>query len=103
MESAIRETLRRREIQQKYNEAHGITPKTIVKKVTEVLEISTKEESEKKKKKKCLTASERKQEIEKLTKEMKAAAPCWNLSMRHICATGLSIWRKAADAGFLPS
>lgn len=74
MESAIRETLRRREIQQKYNEAHGITPKTIVKKVTEVLEISTKEESEKKKKKKCLTASERKQEIEKLTKEMKAAA-----------------------------
>lgn len=74
MESAIRETLRRREIQQKYNEAHGITPKTIVKKVTEVLEISTKEESEKKKKKKRLTASERKQEIEKLTKEMKAAA-----------------------------
>ena len=74
MESAIRETLRRREIQQKYNEAHGITPKTIVKKVTEVLEISTKEESKKKKKKKRLTASERKQEIEKLTKEMKAAA-----------------------------
>lgn len=45
-----------------------------MKKVTEVLEISTKEESEKKKKKKRLTASERKQEIEKLTKEMKAAA-----------------------------
>lgn len=73
MENAIRETLRRREIQQKYNEEHGIVPKTIVKKVTEVLEISTKEEPAKKKKKR-LTASERKIEIEKLTKEMKAAA-----------------------------
>ena len=73
MENAIRETLRRREIQQKYNEIHGIVPKTIVKKVTEILEISTKEEAAPKKRKR-LTAAERKREIEKLTKEMKAAA-----------------------------
>ena len=73
MENAIRETLRRREIQQKYNEIHGIVPKTIVKKVTEILEISTKEEAAPKKRKR-LTAEERKREIEKLTKEMKAAA-----------------------------
>ena len=34
MERAIRETERRREIQMKYNEEHGIVPKTIVKKVS---------------------------------------------------------------------
>ena len=37
MEAAIRETERRRSIQMKYNEEHGITPKTIVKKVSDVL------------------------------------------------------------------
>ena len=75
MESAIRETQRRREIQQKYNEEHGIVPKTIVKKVSDVLEISTgKEEKGKGKKKKRMTALERKQAIETLTREMKAAA-----------------------------
>ena len=41
METAIRETQRRRDIQMRYNQEHGITPKTIVKKVAEVLEISS--------------------------------------------------------------
>ncbi len=40
MESAIRETARRREIQMKYNEEHGIVPKTIKKEVRDVIEIS---------------------------------------------------------------
>lgn len=76
MENALRETQRRREIQQKYNEEHGIIPKTIIKKVADVLEISThkEEENAKGKKKKRLTATEKKQMIEQLTKEMKAAA-----------------------------
>ena len=75
MEKAIRETQRRREIQMQYNLEHGITPKTITKKVAEVLEISTHKEGAKgKKKKRRLSAIERRQEIEKLTKEMKAAA-----------------------------
>ncbi len=75
MEKAIRETQRRREIQMQYNLEHGITPKTITKKVAEVLEISThKEDAKGKKKKRRLSAIERRQEIEKLTKEMKAAA-----------------------------
>lgn len=76
MENALRETQRRREIQQKYNEEHGIIPKTIIKKVADVLEISThkEEENAKGKKKKRLTAAEKKQMIEQLTKEMKAAA-----------------------------
>ncbi len=42
MQSAINETNRRRSIQKEYNEKHGITPKTIVKKVHNVLEISSK-------------------------------------------------------------
>ena len=76
MEGAIRETERRRRIQMAYNEAHGITPKTIVKKVSEVLEISSHKEDEKGKKgkKRRMTAAERKQAIEQLTREMKAAA-----------------------------
>lgn len=75
MEAAIRETQRRRDIQMNYNQEHGIIPKTITKKVSEILEISTKkEETGKGRKRKRLTSSERKQMIEKLTKEMKAAA-----------------------------
>lgn len=73
MENAIRETERRRSIQMAYNKEHGITPKTIVKKVADVLEISTHAKDEKKPKKR-LTKLERQQKIEQLTKEMKAAA-----------------------------
>ena len=73
MRVAITETNRRREIQQKYNEEHGIVPKTIVKKVSEILEISSHSDSEFKGTKK-LTKAERAQLIDKLTKEMKAAA-----------------------------
>jgi excinuclease ABC subunit B len=40
MDAAIRETNRRREIQQAYNEAHGITPQTIRKEVRELIRIS---------------------------------------------------------------
>jgi excinuclease ABC, B subunit len=72
METAIRETQRRRDIQMRYNQEHGITPKTIVKKVAEVLEISSHKDD--KKSGKRLTKLERQQLIEQLTKEMKAAA-----------------------------
>lgn len=61
------------EIQKKYNEEHGITPKTIVKEVSEILEISTHGESEFKNTKK-LSKAQKQQLIESLTKEMKAAA-----------------------------
>lgn len=72
MERAITETLRRRKIQQAYNEAHGITPKTIKKAVRDVIEISSKDitgESNVK-----LTKRERMVMIDKLTREMKEAA-----------------------------
>ncbi len=73
MEKAIKETLRRREKQMKYNEEHGVVPKTIVKPVHDVIEISSKSDVEGKAKKK-LSPKERQQLIEELTREMKAAA-----------------------------
>ncbi len=42
MRRAIDETNRRRAVQQKYNEAHGITPVTIIKEIKNTLEISKK-------------------------------------------------------------
>lgn len=73
MEYAITETERRRTIQERYNREHGVTPRTIRKDVAEILEISTHKEDGKKKKKKY-TPAEKLMMIEKLTKEMKAAA-----------------------------
>ena len=69
MQRAIDETNRRRKVQLEYNEAHGITPKTIVKKVVNTIEITRKPEREKKADKSELVA-----QIEKLTGMMKVAA-----------------------------
>lgn len=75
MELAITETLRRREIQQRYNTEHGIIPKTIIKEVRDVLEI-TKKETKKRSKSdiKKLPRREREQLIARYTTEMKKAA-----------------------------
>lgn len=72
MERAIEETVRRREKQMRYNETHGITPKTIQKDVREILEIST--HSDDKKPRKRMSERERQAMIAKLTAEMRAAA-----------------------------
>lgn len=74
MERAIAETNRRRELQLKYNEEHGIVPKTIIKDVRDVIEISTKEEVNGKTSEKKLTKKERDELIAKLTAQMKEAA-----------------------------
>ena len=73
MEKAITETLRRRSLQQKYNEEHGITPKTIKKGVRDVLEITSKEKVDGRSKKR-LSKKEKESLIQKLTAEMKEAA-----------------------------
>ena len=73
MEMAITETERRRAIQEKYNKEHNITPQTIIKKVSDIIEISTHADDDAKPGKK-LTRAEREKLIEQLTKEMKAAA-----------------------------
>ena len=72
MERAIGETVRRREKQMKYNTEHGITPKTIVKDVHEIIEISAKGGEEKEISR--MSRKEREALILKLTAEMKAAA-----------------------------
>ena len=76
MELAITETLRRREIQQRYNTEHGIIPKTIIKDIRDVLEITRKETRGKKGKKdvKWLPRAEREKLIAQYTVEMKKAA-----------------------------
>ncbi len=73
MERAIRETNRRREIQIRYNVEHGIVPKTIIKEVRDIIEITAKDKKADKPDKK-LSRAERMQLIEQLTKEMKNAA-----------------------------
>ncbi len=72
MERAIRETNRRREIQMAYNKEHGIVPKTIVKSVAEIIEISAKDTIDKKGKR--LSDMEKMQLIKAYTAEMKEAA-----------------------------
>ena len=73
MERAIKETYRRREKQMKYNEENGIIPTTIRKDVRDVIEISNKEGKDKKSSKN-MSRKEREELIERLTREMKAAA-----------------------------
>ncbi len=74
MERALSETYRRREKQDAYNKAHGIVPRTITKDVREVLEISSRDTVQERIAKKRLSAHEKAELIEKLSKEMRAAA-----------------------------
>ena len=76
MRSAMDETARRREIQDAYNQAHGIVPKTIVKSVRDVIEISRAADARSGKGRggKGLTQKELQARITQLEKEMKEAS-----------------------------
>ena len=79
MDKAIKETERRREIQIKYNEEHGITPQTIIKGVREVIEATKVAEDPakygaEKEGTKNISAKDKKKLIKKYTDEMMDAA-----------------------------
>lgn len=83
MRKAIDETKRRRSIQMEYNEKHGITPKTIQKKIREVIRASQVAEEEETYAQrlisgKPLTKQEKATLLENLEKEMKDAAKALN-------------------------
>ena len=72
MDKAIKETARRREIQMKYNEEHGIVPKTIIKEIRDLISNEIKDETKEKMSKKefhdaCLKLE---QEMRKAAKEL---------------------------------
>lgn len=69
MRRAMDETARRRTLQDAFNKAHGITPRSVHKKVSEVLEISSVPSSNKRKNK-----AEKQEEIARLSKQMRDAA-----------------------------
>lgn len=84
MKKAISETNRRREIQQKYNEEHGITPTTINKKVRELISISkkvNKEMYDMEKDYESMSKKELEAVIKKISKEMHTAAAELNFEM----------------------
>jgi len=72
MKIAIDETVRRRGIQERYNQEHGIIPKTIIKEIREL--ISNEDEVAKKENKSKISKKEKSDMIEKLTSEMNLAA-----------------------------
>ncbi|MBE3593068.1 MAG: excinuclease ABC subunit UvrB [Thermoanaerobacter sp.] len=77
MKRAIDETNRRRKVQMEYNKKHGITPKTVIKGVRDVIEathVAEKEQKYTRKKVKTYDPEIIKSTIEQLEKEMKEAA-----------------------------
>jgi excinuclease ABC subunit B len=74
MQATIDETERRRKIQDAYNKAHGIVPKTIVKSVRDLIEISSTTAERKGRNGVKMTKAEKEKEIARLEKQMKEAA-----------------------------
>ena len=74
MKAAMDETSRRRGIQDEYNKAHGIVPKTIIKSVRDLIEISSPTAERKGRTGVKMTKAETEKEIARLEKQMKEAA-----------------------------
>lgn len=91
MQRAIDETKRRRKVQSEYNEAHGIIPRTVVKKVQNTLEITHKVKEEKG------SYSDILQEIEKLKGLMRVASNSLDFERAIIIREEISALRKKLD------
>jgi len=75
MAAAMEETGRRRELQHSFNQAHGIVPRTVIKSVRELLEISKSPDlPDRRGDVKALAGREREEAIARLEKQMKEAA-----------------------------
>ncbi len=74
MRCAMDETARRREIQNAYNEAHGIVPRTIIKSVRDLIEISSSAAERRGRNGIKMTRAEKEKEIARLEKQMREAA-----------------------------
>ena len=74
MRLALDETARRRDIQDSYNKAHGIVPKTVIKSVRDLIEISSPTAERKGRNGVKMTKAEKEKEIARLEKQMKEAA-----------------------------
>ncbi len=92
MERAINETERRRTVQQKYNEKHGITPKTIIKGVHDIIEIGSKADKDKPVSR--MSKMEKEAEIKRLTSEMKQAAKMLEFELAAILRDKINKLRK---------
>ena len=74
MQKAMDETARRRQIQDAYNKANGIVPKTVIKSVRDLIEISAPSAERKGRSGIKMTKAEKEKEIARLEKQMKEAA-----------------------------
>ena len=74
MRAAMDETARRREIQDAWNRSHGIVPKTVIKSVRDLIEISAPSAERKSRTGVKMTKAEKEREIARLEKQMKEAA-----------------------------
>ena len=94
MDIAIKETKRRRNIQEKYNQEHGIIPKTIIKEIREV--ISNIEEIKDNKPKK-MSNKEKQTLINNIEREMKEAAK--NLDFEKAMELRDALFELKGDSG----
>lgn len=100
MRRAISETERRRKLQEAFNQAHGITPKTIRKSVKDVIEISSESKLPGGRGKgKKLTRSETAAEIARLTRQMKEAAKLLEFELAAELRDQIQALEEAQQAG----